>query len=228
MNKCLTINKRMYYGVLLVLFVSILFNSCNTVEESDNKSELPDITLTEYQSEKLQIVSIKTDSLETVQFGDDRAFRYCFKGELKNNSLNIFKSASIKMRINLLLDNGNIITNEDIDKAPLLADGTLEVISGQWLPNEIKSCKVFSPRIQCAYAYYPIQKVTINLILNAEDQINNEVTGGVFRTIDLTQTWRREAKKMIDRTTEYDLNLIQEKEERESRLKRMPEYILNN
>lgn len=69
-------------------------------------------------------------------------------------------------------------------------------VNGNWLPGERKEVKVNSLLIPSIYASYPVQEASVNLIIYGEDQINDSTVKGIFQTIDITQTWQRESRRM--------------------------------
>lgn len=172
---------------LLLLVLAIL--ACNS--NSDRLGE------EDYSSPNFHIIDdIKPNFIE-VPFGRVHAITYTHTGRIVNKSKTIVKGAVLEMRIILKLENGNIVTNEDIDGTPMLIPSYKEFLHGQFMPETEQEFKLESPRMRYEYFDYPVKSVWVQYELSGADPINNMAkVGGIILQKNITALWMDEKERI--------------------------------
>lgn len=129
---------------------------------------------------------------------------YIYKGNLKNTSTQLFEDTTINLEINLILENGNILTEREYGSG-FLGEGIMAINSVKdWKPNEIREVKGFlSIDIPVKYIDYPIKSVVAKYSFKCEDQINNK-TESFFIEKDITEKWKSVSIRVREGNTDYN------------------------
>ena len=127
------------------------------------------------------------------------SFQYCFKGDAKNLSSNIFDKVYVTIDdVELILENGNVITEKDYQSAVSFTTGFGD-LEKSWKPNEIRKIGsgsidiLNSDYIPDHYKDYPIVKVNAIIKYSCQDLINRTELE-YFSSVDITNIWK-ECKK---------------------------------
>lgn len=182
-----------YYLFTIVLFA---FFSCKTKTTEQQET---------FESKDFVFTNLTFDNFVTKPYGDERSLSYETIGKIKNNTNNFYSSTFITVEIRLVLENGNILTNKDIDPHPMFFNDIEGMISGEWEPGNEESVKLETPRMTSSYVKYPINKIYIDYIIRSKDKINNSEINEIFKTIDVTDKWKTEKEKFINNKTDFDI-----------------------
>lgn len=206
---------RKYYLFTIIL---LAFVSCKTKTDKTEQQET-------FESKEFVFTNLTTDDFVTKAYGDERSLSYETIGKIKNNTNNFYSSTFITVEIRLVLENGNILTNNDIDPHPMLFNDIGGMISGDWEPGKEETVKLETPRMTSSYVKYPISKIFIDYNIHSKDKINNTEINEIFKTIDVTEKWKTEKEKFINKQTDFDVQLKKETEKRDSITKTLYKYV---
>ncbi len=206
--------KTKFSTLLLILFTSLVLN-CN--KQSTN-NELDTSYLNEDGTEKFLVEKNKFSNFIVLSSSIGRnnnpvSTLYAFKGILKNNTKNIYKSATIEGEVILVLVNGNELncrsTSDSFD--PVLSSIANSKTKYNWKPNEswvideLKSCT-----IPIEYFSYPVKQVFTQYYISTEDQINNTSEKILMSQRDVTDRWlkaKEKVKNNITDSNDYSFNI---------------------
>lgn len=205
---------RKYYLFTIVLLAII---SCQTKTDKTEQQET-------FESKNFVFTSLTTDNFVTKAYGGERSLSYETIGKIKNNTNNFYSSTFLTVEIRLVLENGNVLTNKDIDPHPMLFNDIGGMISGEWEPGKEENIKLETPRMISSYVKYPINKIYIDYNIHSKDKINNTEINEIFKTIDVTEKWKAEKDKYINNQTDFDIQSKKESEEREKTFSTLKKY----
>jgi hypothetical protein len=138
---------------------------------------------------------------------------YVFKGVLKNNTKNIYKSATVEGEVILVLENGNELSCSSIDSSfdPVLSSIANSQTKYDWKPNEIWSIdELKSCTIPVEYFNYPVKQVFTQYYIDTKDQINNTSEKILVSQRDVTDRWLKAKDKVennISDSNDYSFNI---------------------
>jgi lipoprotein len=121
-------------------------------------------------------------------FHKNYEYRYEVEGEMINKTQNIYEKVVVSTEVEFLLENGNILTEKDLDMGLSFFSPREDFLSFV-KPNEKQEVKgVRSMDIPVEYLEYPIKKVKAKHIFKLEDKING--TKEIFvDERDITDVW---------------------------------------
>ncbi len=129
---------------------------------------------------------------------------YGFKGDLINNTSDIYEKAFLKLHLILVLDNG---TELNCDKTnygkDLIGNGVFSTIEYNWIPkskwkvNAIKTCTLSTD-----YFTYPVKEVFTQFYLELIDQVNNTHKEILLSQRDVTEKWKKAKLKFKENKTD--------------------------
>lgn len=173
--------------ITFLTFVLFLFVSCNN--GTNNKQQET------FESTEFVFSSFSENNFLKKPYGSEYSYSYVTIGKLKNNSKNFLAPTFITNEIRIILENGNTLTNKDIDPNPMFFGDLGGMISGEWEPNEEAKVELETPRMTETYLKYPIKKVFIDYIIKTTDKINKNERYEVFKTVDVTDKWKKLTSK---------------------------------
>lgn len=204
--------KTKFSTLLLILFTPIVFITCSKQFSTNN--ELDTSYLNEDGTEKFLVEKNKFSnfivlSSSTGRNNNPESTVYAFKGILKNNTKNIYKSVSIEGEVILVLENGNQLSCSSIDSSldPALSSIANSRTKYDWKPNEtwsideLKSCT-----ISVEYFNYPVKQVFTQYYIYTEDQINKTSEKILMSQRDVTDRWLKAKKKVEKNLTDSNDN----------------------
>lgn len=121
-------------------------------------------------------------------FHKNYEYRYEVEGEMINKTQNIYEKVVVSTEVEFLLENGNVLTEKDLDMGLSFFSPREDFLSFV-KPNEKQEVKgVRSMDIPVEYLEYPIKKVKAKHIFKLEDKING--TKEIFvDERDITDVW---------------------------------------
>src|SRR5690554_120723 len=177
-----------------LLFISILslplFYSCKT----ETQTELSENQFEETIKEKNDLFSF--GKIHKGAFAErNKYFNYDISLDVVNISDNIFEKTIVKADLELVLQNGNILTAKDSDHIMNLR--SIESIDF-WKSNETKVIgkykKIHTRALPNHFKEYPIKQAILVLELTATDIVNNSEEI-ITHNIDITEDWKDFLKK---------------------------------
>lgn len=140
-----------------------------------------------------------------------RYITYVFAGQLRNNTEHVYADVTIKMKVSLVLENGNALEEKDLNDIPF-NDMLSHKFFHNWKPGEtVNINKVVSISIPVEYADYPVKDVVLDYSLNLEDKVgqtNEEMTVASVSVID---KWKAAVKRVKYGKTDTDDNNFPDK-----------------
>lgn len=214
MNYNITVNfKTMKNSTILsALFFTILL-SCN--KQTDNNNQKLQEYLNPDGTEKFLVPKNRFSNfivLSTSLRNETKptSVVYAFKGTLKNNTKNIYKTSSIRGELILVLENGNQLScNQISTSAKVFGSDALSKYKYNWKPNEdwvideLKSCE-FSTE----YFDYPVKEVFTQYYIKVQDQINNTSEEILVSQRDVTERWLRAKEKAKNNNSDCEDNIF--------------------
>lgn len=207
--------KTKFSTLLLILFTSLALINCN--KQSTN-NELDTSYLNEDGTEKFLVEKNKFSNFIVLSSSIGRnnnpvSTLYVFKGDLKNNTKNIYKSATVEGEVILVLENGNELSCSSIDSSfdPVLSSIANSQTKYDWKPNEIWSIdELKSCTIPVEYFNYPVKQVFTQYYIDTKDQINNASEKILVSQRDVTDRWLKAKEKVnnnISDSNDYSFNI---------------------
>lgn len=190
-----------------LLFISILslplFYSCKT----EIQTELSDNQFEEAIKEQNDLFSF--GKIHKGAFAErNKYFNYDISLDVVNISDNIFEKTIVKADLELVLQNGNILTAKDSDHIMNLR--SIESIDF-WKSNETKvigKYKKFHTRaLPNHFKEYPIKQAILVLELTATDIVNNSEEI-IIHNIDITEDWKDFLSKKTVKKAETTTNRL--------------------
>ena len=169
--------------IIYLTFALILFNSCNNSTNTQTQQET-------FESTEFVFSNFSENDFIKKPYGSVYSYSYVTNGSLQNNTKNFYSSTFITTEIRIILENGNEMTNKDIDPNPMFFGDLGGMISGEWEPNEKAKVELETPRMTETYFKYPIKKIFIDYIIKTTDKINKNERYEVFKTIEVTEKWK--------------------------------------
>lgn len=182
---------------ILVVILSIYIFSCSKNKyDSVNTNTLVEI-------EKGNIDDFYSVSSEYDKEKKPTDIVYIYKGNLKNTSTQLFEYTTINFEINLILENGNILTEREYGSG-FLGERIMAINNiKDWKPNEAREVKGFlSVDIPIKYIDYPIKSVVAKYAFECEDQINNKTENFVIEK-DVTEKWKSIIMRVREGKADY-------------------------
>ena len=194
--------KIIYFVLLLIslCIISCTQNKNESKEEGFDKSYLNDDGTEKFLLNKRKFSNFLVLSSSIGRNNDPVSTVYVFKGVLKNNTKNIYKSATVEGEVILVLENGNELSCSSIDSSfdPVLSSIANSQTKYDWKPNEIWSIdELKSCTIPVEYFNYPVKQVFTQYYIHTKDQINNASEKILVSQRDVTDRWFK-AKEKID------------------------------
>ncbi len=173
-----------FVSFLLPLFTLFACHNVNNVQIEDE-----DYTSGDYP------ITVTKSGFKKVPYGSEYAISYDETGIIKNATSGIVKDVVIELRIVIKLDNGNEITNKQIDPQPIILDSYQDYLKGQLLPNNEKRYKLSSLRLTKEYISYPLNKFYIQCVIKGTDPLKgDERFLEVIEQKDVTEEWKKFVK----------------------------------
>ncbi|MET3538758.1 hypothetical protein [Chryseobacterium limigenitum] len=208
--------KTKFSTLLLILLTPIVFITCSKQFSANNEvdtSYLNEDGTDKFLLEKNKFSNFVVLSSSTGRNNDPVSTVYVFKGVLKNNTKNIYKSATVEGEVILVLENGNELNCSSIDSSfdPVLSSIANSQTKYDWKPNEIWSIdELKSCTIPIEYFNYPVKQVFTQYYIDTKDQINNASEKILVSQRDVTDRWLK-AKEKIKRggsdCTDYSFDI---------------------
>jgi hypothetical protein len=170
--------------IIYLTFALILFISCNNSTNTQTQQET-------FESTEFVFSNFSKNDFIKKPYGSVYSYSYVTNGSLQNNTKNFYSSTFITTEIRIILENGNEMTNKDIDPNPMFFGDLGGMISGEWEPNENAKVELETPRMTETYLKYPIKKIFIDYIIKTTDKINKNERYEVFKTIEVTEKWKK-------------------------------------
>lgn len=120
---------------------------------------------------------------------------YYYKGNLRNNTQNLYKEVRINMRVIMVLENGQQLTDESIHHNDGLVDlsglFSLHILDMVEPGKDYKVRDFESASIDPSYAKYPIQSVSLQFTVETKDEINGTSSDKILiENEEVTDKWR--------------------------------------
>lgn len=170
-----------------LILTLLLFGLLLTIASCDNNQS----SIAEIPFKETKIIYndfyTRYNEFAATQVPSDIAFIY--KCQLLNKSNNTYNKVAINVKIKLILDNGNVLTENEYGTG-ILGEDILEYrLISNWKPNEERENRtIVTTEIPVKYLDYPVQKVIATFKYECEDQINN--TNNTFiEDRDITNNW---------------------------------------
>lgn len=180
--------KKAVYTLILGVFISI---GCGGKQQRDGNVEVLFKSTKVYQ-----------DGLFNYNGNSDagKHIVYIYTADVQNNSKFLFNEVDIRYSIEIELENGNIINEEQIS-------GILKMFNFKsfkhWKPGEVKKVQDIHLLIPIKYVDYPIAKITVILNYQCYDEINNSSTNyPIYK--DITELWKVAAVRV--QNNEWDMD----------------------
>lgn len=169
---------------IFLTFALILLISCNNKSNKQTQEET-------FESTEFVFSNLTENDFLKKPYGSVYSYSFVTNGNLKNNTNNFYSSTLITTEIRIILENGNVMTNKDIDPNPMFFGDLGGMISGEWEPNENAKVELETPRMTETYLKYPIKKILVDYIIKTTDKINKQERYEIFKTIDVTEKWKK-------------------------------------
>jgi hypothetical protein len=135
---------------------------------------------------------------------------YLFNGSIQNNSDNLYTSVTLKLNTSIELENGTVLTKQEIDQNMFGGVLSIKAISNFKPKEKVDIQRLESFAIPVEYANYPVKDVTIEYSVELEDQIHQTNEERVFKTVSVIDKWRHAvAKVKADKTDANDVNFLE-------------------
>jgi hypothetical protein len=135
---------------------------------------------------------------------------HLFKGTIKNNTPNIYKSVTLTAELIFVLENGKELSCKDISYTRSLLGGSIPEFRSDWKPNEEWTIgKIETCSFDVEYFDYPVKEVYTQYYMKLEDQINNSEKEIMVSQRDVTEKWLRAKKKATSNIvdcSDYEIN----------------------
>jgi hypothetical protein len=128
---------------------------------------------------------------------------YIYKGSIQNKSTQLFESTLVSLEVDLVLENGNILTQKEYG-SDYLGEGIMAINNiKDWKSREVKEIKgLLSVYIPVKYIDYPIKSVIAKYSFECEDQISNTTENFEIKK-DITEKWKSVTKRIQDGNVDY-------------------------
>lgn len=166
------------------LLITVLIASCKN-------DKIKNVEIETFESTEFVFTNLTKNDFVKQEYGSEYRYSFVTTAMLKNNTKNFYNSTFISNEITVILENGNKLTNKDIEPNPMPFSDIAGLISGEWEPNEESKIKLETPRMSLSYFKYPIKKIYVDYIISTKDRINNTERSEIFKTIEITEKWKK-------------------------------------
>lgn len=193
--------------LILAFIVTINILSCNNPKKNENN--VVEEENTEQNSDKNADGSFKYICAKNI-FSDfivmnsslennskPHIVKYAFKGIVKNNTLDIYKSVALRCELIFVLENGNELNCNDFNYSKdLLGSGIFSTTRRNWKSNENWEIEeVLSCPFSTEYFDYPVKEVYTQFFIEVENQVNKTNEEILISQRDVTDLWKIAKKK---------------------------------
>lgn len=196
------------FNLVYLIFAVLLF-SCNKtsdkeLQEGQNQDGSDMFICTENKFSDFVVLSSSLDKMQK-----PRTVTHMFKGILKNNTSNIYKSVTLTAELIFILENGKELSCKDISYTRSLLGGAIPEFRSNWKPNEEWAIdKIGTCTFDVQYFDYPVKEVYTQYYMRLEDQVNNTEKEIMVSQRDVTQKWIRAKNKVKNNVidcSDYDI-----------------------
>ncbi len=187
---------RINYKIGSIFIASIIFfcfQNCNSYNNNENIDSLKN----QKGEFKYEWIPDKKDDfqIDYQEYGDRKLYphliKYIIEGKIKNNTCNIYKKAKLTLILLFELENGKMLSGDDVNYSKMFGGCNDFTIWSNWKPSEetiisdLHSCS-FSTE----YIDYPIKRAIIQCRIELVDQINGTNETIINSQNDVTDKWQ--------------------------------------
>lgn len=186
--------KAQFRTTIFVSFFTIALVSLSGCEDSAPQSgpvnEQNDFIMQAAKADNFYVLYSTLDDAKA-----PRNIVYLFNGSIQNNTGNIYAHVTLKLNTSIELENGTVLTKQDIDKTGF--GGLLSLTTFRdFKPKEkVGIQRLESIEIPVEYASYPVKDITIEYSVELEDQIHQTNEEKVIKTVSVIDKWKQAVAK---------------------------------